>query len=1744
MNRRLVLLAGVLCGVGLWMPGRALPVETAAAVRGTWWSEAPGSLHPGAPGNLALEASVLSAFAESGFPHGALAFDTPVFIPGPAHLQLPDGDTVRLLPMHPTLMRPGNFPEDVFATRLVYLGEGRPEDLERARGIPLENSLVVMEFRCGTRWMDVLRFGVKGFVFLSANHYQTADAVAKVFNTEVSVPRYFAPAPETAVLRRHLEENPHPEVTVSAIPSHWQTQTLRNPWVLVPGSDPDVTRDVILMTAPIDANSIVPELASGGDAAGNVMLMLDMLDAWRQTPPKRSVLLVAVNAHTQGYLGERILAWHLLSDLRQVSELRDNMAREMRVASVFGAHYRRLRLEPVALMPDVLDTVMDLLWALHRIEPLETLDGIEAARLDKAFDAAVKRIADRQRGFIAAMTLTSEDRAYAADQIRRLEDLRQAGRPELDGLLAEAFSTFLDEQLLEGWRTEMDNSIGVRLAVKSRLQETVQRELNIVKLELMDLSRRDSGVTEDDLEALRELRGRLTNLLVLFNKIDVGRGRSRVRYRMIAARPETRQLLLKYRDRLVDGLAASAEQFHTMLEQDSGNGALRTVLGTHRVRLALTLGVDWSEIRFGFFALNPLPRNEWYRRLGALALRVADERGLLASHDGLSVYVDALSGAGGVIQESVFVDNRSPAGLFQAAGGVPSLALQSAYVKRLRAFTPRNRLEDLDPVAMQHRLQRARDFLAALVDTPGLTDRDVCPELTVTYNDQLWSGLIRTFEMDEFAAQPTPSLPIPYALIAAYSTRLAGSGALPSVVDGDVINAFTGMADHSGHAVLYGLSESPLAPIAYKLDDRFSAVKATIDKGRIQQPGQNDSNLFRTSLKTFPLFSVAEFVIADRVDSSLVGTAPILVQEFWPISADSLSDPAKYGAHGAKTLSRVAAHLSTGPIGIYHEFKPRRTAGEPLILLTGSKRFAVNASEEEPEGIGFGATGMLGADYFRQAAKDMDYVTRDRVANMPGIVNELVDEFLDRGRAALHAATEAAARWDYTAYRRQVALAIGNQVKAYDEVSSMNADMLKAIMVYMALMLPFCFFLQKLIFTFNKIEHEIGMFVLFFILTYAGFRLIHPAFAIAMSPEAIFLAFVLGTLGCFVTWMLHNRFSGEMDMLFRGMSGYMGEAAAGFVGQTAMLIGVGNMKRRRTRTALTTATVILVVFTMLAFSSVSRKARPTLVQLSPEAPYTGLFFTWPGGESMDEHTPRVFEAMFAGNAEILVRRVLMPEGGPAGSVVRWNIARVDRPDLQAGITAGMSLSSREFWFVGALPMLYGREFTADDADEIIVPATLAEALGLEADDLSNVRVRFMGRELTVVGILDDDRYRMLRDLDPRFPLLPRTGGGAPADAKEAADDTVMDVGDGVFDLSGMVFLPPDVCQSLGGRPMSVSVLLEEEATGTQGGGVWHEADSLLRATRAAFCMGSTRPFRIGDDARRTTDGGVYRVAGAYRTSIGGLARLVVPLLIAGLILFNTMLGTVYERKSEIAIYNAIGLNPHHIFTFFLAEALVYGVIGAIGGYLIGQILAMVAQTFDLVQGMNVNFSSLMVVWAILFTVALVLLSTIYPAFVATRAAVPSGTRRWALPPHDGQVMHVDMPFIYEPGLVAGVMAYLHEHFASCSKEGLGDMLVEVRALAKEPGEGHPVYRSEYGVALAPFDLGVTQAVCLHAAFKPSLESYHLTLSIRRESGQDSSWAAVNQPLLERLRKMLLRWRNMDPARREEYCVMGRQCFEE
>jgi len=304
--------------------------------------------------------------------------------------------------------------------------------------------------------------------------------------------------------------------------------------------------------------------------------------------------------------------------------------------------------------------------------------------------------------------------------------------------------------------------------------------------------------------------------------------------------------------------------------------------------------------------------------------------------------------------------------------------------------------------------------------------------------------------------------------------------------------------------------------------------------------------------------------------------------------------------------------------------------------------------------------------------------------------------------------------------------------------------------------------------------------------------------------------------------------------------------------------------------------------------------------------------------------------------------------------------------------------------------------------------------------------------------------------------------------------------------------------------------------------------------------------RIALDFFVGRDKDTYLYSSIGMTSFSGMGNLFIPILIAALIVLNTMLGAVYERVKEISIYSSVGLAPVHIAFLFLAEACVYAVVGAVLGYLLGQGIATFLVKFGLLAGLTLNYSSMSTVVATIIVMLVVLGSTMYPAIKASQMAVPDIERKWKLPEPDGDEWLFDLPFTVLSEESLGLNIFMRDYFEAHSDESASDFYTDQIAFSR--GSANPEDPEEEGYAvgmmvwLAPYDLGVSQSIRFVTSPSGGEEQdlFKLTLEVHRESGEIASWKRVNRRFLNLIRKQLLIWRTFSADIRGEFHERGRQ----
>lgn len=113
-----------------------------------------------------------------------------------------------------------------------------------------------------------------------------------------------------------------------------------------------------------------------------------------------------------------------------------------------------------------------------------------------------------------------------------------------------------------------------------------------------------------------------------------------------------------------------------------------------------------------------------------------------------------------------------------------------------------------------------------------------------------------------------------------------------------------------------------------------------------------------------------------------------------------------------------------------------------------------------------------------------------------------------------------------------------------------------------------------------------------------------------------------------------------------------------------------------------------------------------------------------------------------------------------------------------------------------------------------------------------------------------------------------------------------------------------------------------------------------------------------------------------------LIFLVIIVLVGGASIANYMYANVFERRREIGTLMALGADSLVVLRIFLLKALLLGLAGGVGGYLIGTVLAVILG--PRLAGVIVLPMPLLAPWAVGISVVIALLASFFPARRAAR----------------------------------------------------------------------------------------------------------------------------------------------------------------
>ena len=750
--------------------------------------------------------------------------------------------------------------------------------------------------------------------------------------------------------------------------------------------------------------------------------------------------------------------------------------------------------------------------------------------------------------------------------------------------------------------------------------------------------------------------------------------------------------------------------------------------------LDVALDLSFGTPQMGFFFLgnmrvDGLTINEGFEEsranlLSLYTLRIADD--FAKSLNRPNPVADTIRGSAGVPWRAYLGSQFAFANDVTIQYQTPALTLASNHDMRPWAYTPDDSPGRFDADAFNATVSFAQAYLPRLADGPDLMAAQYRPGVRIPLTVELSARM-----HDQFAVL-LPEAPLPDALVVV-TVQEPGQSQLPNNAPrfAEVQPYLTTMTDARGIAMIRGSVWRNGSPLVVSFDKDFHGVQAACDMGDWERQMGGAGTSFAATTTVNYLAQPIVAIALNKVD--LLGLTEALtlgaMSNVSVIDARQDNLPRHFATIGVEASNAIPMKQV-----------PTSKDGAGVVMVEPDTRFKlqpgvgliINATPQSPHGEGFPAGIGVLRNLALTSAHDMWFLTQQRLDLLAskGVRNETAEKFNAEAKQAIDRAEAAQKAGRNAELMTAAEEARGLAYYAYQRARGTIDDLTKAVVIFLALVVPFCIFVTKLTSPYNDVNRNVALFAGIFIAMALVLRFVHPAFAVAETPEVVILAFVILGLAGFVASVIIGRFNTTMQQAVEeSQRSESTDAPQSRLAGVAFVVGVNNMKRRRIRTSLTTATIVLVTFTMLSVISVGQDVAPATVRVSQSTPYNGLLFARSGLAPIDPLQLRRLRAHFEGNSTI-VTRAWTQRLGQYGEYLGYEMAP-EHPipgakvnSLSAKVLVGMEPA--EDGFITRMPVVKGRWLSSDTAPEVLLSVEAADLLGITPDN-------FQEQKLTVHG---------------------------------------------------------------------------------------------------------------------------------------------------------------------------------------------------------------------------------------------------------------------------------------------------------------------------------------------------------------------------------------------------------------------------
>ncbi len=345
----------------------------------------------------------------------------------------------------------------------------------------------------------------------------------------------------------------------------------------------------------------------------------------------------------------------------------------------------------------------------------------------------------------------------------------------------------------------------------------------------------------------------------------------------------------------------------------------------------------------------------------------------------------------------------------------------------------------------------------------------------------------------------------------------------------------------------------------------------------------------------------------------------------------------------------------------------------------------------------------------------------------------------------------------------------------------------------------------------------------------------------------------------------------------------------------------------------------------------------------------------------------------------------------------------------------------------------GRYLYDNDTDAVLLSREAAEELGVTVGSELLWVSGSTTLKTSLVGLIDDYSFESFRDLDGQ-PLIPQKlyMAAPPTETTPAvwaakycdAHEVVVTTWQTALNFSS------GICSIWLSR---VDAKVEDSAR-------------ILALTREIALVRTCQVWA-------SFAGQVYFSALGDYAEVGG-TFITVPLIMVTLNVAVVVVTSVHERRREVYILSAIGLNPTHITTLFIAEALIIGLIGSTIGYLLGITLYRAFPFFPAEIVVRQKSSILWSLAAMTLGVTVATISSVTQARGASTIATPSLLRKWKIEakPSEGEPYVFQMPTKIQIENLEFFINYIKNRLQEDYERGIDFSIEQIKRIDEETPE--------------------------------------------------------------------------------------------